>query len=92
MQSLNPEKDFVSLIKRMMNGNFNLDELLKEQITNSKFHISKNISKKSCNQVKGTSLTNTRRLGYNQVSKPRVRHSDDVGVKFLTLKRMFKPF
>ena len=34
MQNLNPEKDFVSLIKRMMNGNFNLDELLKEQIKN----------------------------------------------------------
>ena len=47
MQILNQEKDFVSLIKRMMNGNFNLDELLKEQITNSKLQISKKISKKN---------------------------------------------
>ena len=46
MQNVNPEKDFVSLIKRMMNGNFNLDELLKEQIKNSKFHVSKKILKK----------------------------------------------
>ena len=70
MQNLSPEKDFVSLIKQMMNGNFNLDELLKEQITNSKFHVSKKNIEKSWNQEKGTSLTNTRRLGYNQVWKP----------------------